>query len=99
MSLEIVSDKFGLSTYYLSRLFKEITGLTFTDYITKLRMQKSKYLLINSKEGLKEIVISIGYTDLASFIRKFKKIEGITPGEYRRIHSSIRDNHFKSKKI
>lgn len=87
LSLEIVSEQFNLSTYSLSRLFKEITGLTFTDYITKLRMDKAKFQLLNTNEALKDVVASIGYTDLASFIRKFKKLEGITPGEYRKIYS------------
>lgn len=96
LSLEAISDKFNISVYYLSRVFKEKMGLNYTEYITKLRMEKARELLKNTDITLKALVTSLGYTDLPCFMRKFKKIEGITPGEYRRIHSK-KDQDKKSK--
>lgn len=88
LSLEAIAMELKLPVYYLSRFFKEQTSYTFTDYITKLRMDKAKELLVSTSKSIRDIVNSVGYTDPASFMRKFKKIEGITPGEYRKLHSN-----------
>jgi two-component system, response regulator YesN len=58
-------------------------GKSVTDYINMLRINRIKQLLINTKKTIKEIVNETGYIDVSSFTRKFKKIEGITPGKYR----------------
>ncbi len=86
MSLEKVADEFGLSTYYLSRFFKELTNQTFTDYLIDLRMKKAKELLVNTDLQIKEIVNRIGYTDLTYFMKRFKMTEGVTPGQYRELY-------------
>lgn len=88
LSLETVADEFGLPLYYLSRFFKDHTTVTFTDYIADLRMKKAKKLLSETGKPLKDIVVSIGYTDLTYFMKKFKKQEGITPGQYRELYSN-----------
>lgn len=86
LNLEIVADKFGFSISYLSRFFKEHTNSTFTDYVINLRLQKAKELLTTTELQLKEIVYSVGYTDLTYFMKRFKKTEGITPGQYRELY-------------
>lgn len=83
MGLEAVADEFGVTANYLSRFFKQETGCTFIQYITMIRMDRAKELLMNSDIPVKDIVTRIGYMDTANFVRKFKNYEGITPGQYR----------------
>ena len=83
MGLESVAEAFDISANYLSRFFKQETGCSFVQYVTMLRMDRARELLVNSEMQVKEIVAEIGYIDVASFVRKFKSIEGITPGQYR----------------
>ncbi|MFK3938151.1 helix-turn-helix domain-containing protein [Alkalihalobacillus sp. NPDC078783] len=86
ISLEFVANRFYLSVSYLSRFIKEQTGVTFTQFIQDLRIQHVKNQLTQSDQPIKEIVVQVGYKDVANFIRKFKKIEGVTPGQYRKLH-------------
>lgn len=83
MGLEAVAQEFGVTANYLSRFFKQETGCTFIQYITMIRMDRAKELLMNSDIPVKDIVTRIGYMDTANFVRKFKNYEGITPGQYR----------------
>ncbi|WP_185971043.1 helix-turn-helix domain-containing protein [Alkalicoccobacillus porphyridii] len=88
ISLESVAQEFYLSVSYLSRFIKEQTGETFTQFIQNLRIQYVKEQLTETDEAIKDIVVQVGYKDVANFIRKFKKIEGVTPGQYRKLHKS-----------
>lgn len=83
MGLESVADEFGVSSNYLSRFFKQQTGCSFIQYVTMIRMDRARELLVNSNKQIKEIVAEIGYIDVANFVRKFKGYEGVTPGQYR----------------
>jgi two-component system, response regulator YesN len=88
ISLDAIAQKFDLSLYYLSRFFKEQAGCNFIDYVTELRIKEAKRLLTTTKEPIKDIVNSVGYLDVASFARKFKRLEGLTPGQYRELHAN-----------
>lgn len=89
LSLEQTASHFKFSPSYLSRFFKQATGNTFIQYVTNLRMEYIKGQLVSTNRQIKDIVLSAGYIDVASFVRKFKQAEGITPGQYReRTHSS-----------
>ena len=83
MGLESVADEFGVSSNYLSRFFKQETGCSFIQYVTMIRMDRARELLVTSNKQIKEIVAEIGYIDVANFVRKFKGYEGVTPGQYR----------------
>lgn len=83
LSLQQVADKFDISPNYVSRFFKQETGSHFNHYVSMLRMDKAKDLLVNSDKKVKDIIFEVGYMDAASFLRKFKAQEGITPGQYR----------------
>lgn len=85
LSLESAADQLQMSRSYLSKYFREKTGMTFTDYLNALRMSKAKELL-SAKEEVRigEVATEIGYRNVNSFIRMFKKSCGVTPGEYRR---------------
>ena len=83
ISLEAVADHFEISTSYLSKMILEETGSRFNQYLTMLRMERAKELLTGSEMKVREIVEAVGYADTANFIRKFRNIEGMTPGQYR----------------
>ncbi|WP_066190607.1 helix-turn-helix domain-containing protein [Gracilibacillus timonensis] len=84
LSLEYTAEHFQISTSHLSRFIKEHTGTTFTQYLWELRNEECKRQLVATNQAIKEIVLDIGYVDVANFTRKFKKVEGVTPGQYRK---------------
>lgn len=83
ISLEDVSMKVDISSYYFSKLFKEETGRNFIEYLTELRMEEAKRLLRDTDLSMKEICIQVGYSDPNYFSRSFKKYTGYTPTEAR----------------
>ena len=85
-SIQNMSDHLGISISHISRYYKEQTGQTVLDYVNYLRIEHAKQLLETTDEPIENVIKSIGYFDVSSFIRKFKKDLGITPGEYRKIH-------------
>lgn len=82
-SVSGMSAELGLSSSYLSRIYKEGCGETILESMNIRRMKKAKEMLANSNETVEAIVSAVGFYDVSSFIRKFKKMFGITPGEYR----------------
>jgi AraC-like DNA-binding protein len=84
VSLTSLSDVFGLSPKYLSRLFKEEFGETFVEYILNVRIEQAKRKLTESADSVQEISMQVGYTTSIAFIRVFKKTVGVTPGDYRK---------------
>ena len=77
-----------LTPSYLSKLFKQETGLTLTDYVIEIRIRKAKQLLKNAPDlKIHEIGTEVGYPDPAYFNKLFKKVVGVTPNEYKRIAS------------
>ena len=83
LSLNLLAAQFELSVPYLSKLFKETTETNFMDCLIQIRMEKSKDLLLNSKYKINTIAERVGYNNVQSFIRIFKKYTGQTPGEFR----------------
>ncbi|UJF35727.1 helix-turn-helix transcriptional regulator [Paenibacillus hexagrammi] len=88
LSVEEVAEAVGINPAYLSRLFKQQVGKTIVEYLTNLRLEESKQLLSESSLNIHEIARSIGYNNTNSYIRFFKKYEGITPGDYRKQNST-----------
>ncbi|PYI55714.1 helix-turn-helix domain-containing protein [Paenibacillus flagellatus] len=84
MSISDIAEHVGVSGGHLSRTFKAETGKSMLEYLTEFRMTKSKELLARRNDSLHEISQALGYNDVQSFIRFFKKYEGVTPGEYRK---------------
>lgn len=85
-SLQDAADKLNLSASYLSQYFKQQTGKTLTGYVADLRIRKARSLLETTTMPLQMVAESVGYYNLNSFIRRFKQITGMTPGEYRKCH-------------
>lgn len=82
-SLQLIADHFSMSISGFSYHFKKTMGQNFKEYIDQLRIQKSIVLLRSSDETLELIAQQVGYSNTSSFIRSFKKVVGITPGQYR----------------
>ncbi|ERL64783.1 helix-turn-helix domain-containing protein [Schleiferilactobacillus shenzhenensis] len=85
LSLVDVADHFHFSVPYTSRYVKEITGKTFTAFVQDIRFDRIRLALQTTDLTIKQIVETNGYYDVASFTRKFKKIMGMTPGQYRQL--------------
>ena len=84
ISLKQISSQVYVSYNYLCKFFKEQTGMLFLDYLHTMRIDKSKELLKNTNKTINEIAQSVGYLSSISYIRKFKQLTGMTPGEYRK---------------
>lgn len=84
ISLEKVANRFFLNQTYFSRLFKQYTGSTFTDYLIELRMERAKELLCKGKYKVYEVSQMIGYRSEKYFFRIFKQYTGCSPTEYYR---------------
>lgn len=84
MNLNNLADRLQLNPSYISRTFKESTGISFIDYLTNLRIEKSKELLDSTELNIQDICLKVGYWNTNYFIKVFKKKTGKTPGEYRR---------------
>ncbi|SFM17658.1 Helix-turn-helix domain-containing protein [Paenibacillus sp. 1_12] len=84
LSLSSLSDRFELHPNYLSRLFKEEFGEKFIDYLTTIRIERAKKLLLETSLSIQDVAAQVGYSLPVSFIRVFKKHVGSTPGDYRK---------------
>lgn len=87
ISLEQIAGLFHLSVSYLSRFLKEQTGYTFLEVVTHLRMEEIRRELKHSDRPIKDIIQNAGYYNIQSFNRKFKSLEGVSPGEYRKLYA------------
>lgn len=83
LSLTMVAKAVNTSSYYFCKLFKKATGLNFTDYVSRVRIEKAKNLLLNPNLRVSEIAYEVGFQSLTHFNRVFKRIIGQSPTEYR----------------
>lgn len=86
-SLEGMAQELGVSASYLSRFFRDHHGCTISHYISQVRIDAAKHLLRTTDLPVGSIVTAVGYWDTSSFIRKFKQLEGITPGRFRTVQA------------
>lgn len=84
IKLDDLAIKSFVSKNYFSKLFKEVTGINFSDYIQKLRIDEACSLLKNTDYKISDIANQVGIKDMKSFYEVFKKITGETPGDYRK---------------
>lgn len=84
ISLSLLAEKFHLSAQYISQLFKSEIGVGFLTYLTNIRMEQAKKLLLTTPLSIAEVSERSGYGDYRVFTKVFKKSEGITPSQYRR---------------
>lgn len=83
--LDKLSEKFFINKFYLTRIFKEQFGTSINNYLTQIRITHAKQLLRFTELTIKEIGVKCGLSDENYLTRVFKKMEGLTPGEFRRM--------------
>lgn len=83
IDLDQVAKAMHVSTFYFCKMFKKATGLTFTDYLSRVRVEKAKTLLLNPHLRISEIAYDVGFQSLTHFNRMFRKIVGESPTAYR----------------
>lgn len=84
ISLDMLAHRVNLSPIYISKMFKEKLGVNYIDYLTECRIDKAKKLLNDPEKSLKEITFEIGYHEPNYFSKVFKKMNGVSPKEYRK---------------
>lgn len=87
LSVVRLSDIFKISATYLSGQFKKEFDISISDYVTSLRIETAKKLLITTNDPNSKIAQRVGYSTVRTFLRVFSKHVGITPTEYRRINN------------
>ena len=84
ISLATLAERLYLNPQYISQLFRNEIGVGFLVYLTSIRMEKAKQLLVSTSLTITEIADRVGYGDYRVFTKVFKKSEGVTPSQYRR---------------
>jgi YesN/AraC family two-component response regulator len=83
MSLRQVAGSVNTSAFYFCKMFKKATGLTFTDYLARVRVEKVKNLLLNPHKRISEAAYEAGFQSLSQFNRVFRKVAGEAPTVWR----------------
>jgi AraC-like DNA-binding protein/ligand-binding sensor protein len=83
ISLDEMARAMHVSTFYFCKMFKKATGLTFTDYLGRVRVEKAKNLLLNPHLRVSEIAYTVGFQSLTHFNRIFRKVAGEAPTGFR----------------
>lgn len=83
ISLNLLADVFHLNPQYIGQLFKNEIGVNFLSYLTNIRMERAKKLLVSTDLPVSEVAQRSGYADYRVFTKAFKKAEGVTPSQYR----------------
>ena len=86
LNVNALSEHFDRPAPFVSRYFKEMSGTNLTQYIHKVRLEHVKAKLLQG-EKLETIAVTCGFGSLRSFLRIFKQYEGVTPSQYRELHS------------
>lgn len=85
ITLDMLSEKFFINKFYLTRIFREQFGESVTEYLLQIRITRAKQSLRFTDKSIEQIAHECGMQDANYFSRVFKKVEGVTPGEYRKI--------------
>jgi AraC-like DNA-binding protein/ligand-binding sensor protein len=83
VGLDEIARTMHVSTFYFCKMFKKATGLTFTDYLGRIRVEKAKNLLLNPHLRVSEIAYTVGFQSLTHFNRVFRKLAGESPTDFR----------------
>lgn len=84
ISLVQVANYIGFSSFYLSKLIKESLEINYVTYVTTIRIEKAKQLLIENQLNISEVAYEVGYSEPKYFSNVFKKMVGMTPSSYRK---------------
>ena len=91
LSLGTVAQASGASVFHFCKVFKKTTGLKFTDYVARVRLENAKTQLLNPSRRISEVAYDVGFQSLTQFNRMFKRVFGQSPTEFRgNLHSRSR---------
>src|SRR3954451_9736740 len=91
LSLAAVAHASGASVFHFCKVFKKTTGLKFTDYVARVRLEDAKTQLLNPSRRISEVAYDVGFQSLTQFNRMFKRVFGQSPTEFRAaLHSASR---------
>lgn len=88
MTLDSLAAYAGFSRYTLSRMFRQHTGATFTQYLSKRRVDMAMELLSSTRLPVTQVALQCGFNSIATFNRVFREVKGCTPTQYRVIYGS-----------
>ncbi|MHC1681466.1 MAG: AraC family transcriptional regulator [Clostridiaceae bacterium] len=86
-SLVKMANEFGFNADYLGKVIKKVTGRSFKEWVHIQRLYKSVTLLTRTKKNIGDIALEIGYSNISYFYSKFTKMYGLSPQQYRELHS------------
>lgn len=89
ISLEDVALFAGFSKYYFSRMFKQFAGISFSEYLTRRRLNVASDLLVRSRQSIREVAVASGFSSMATFNRIFREHKNCTPSQFRAIYSIV----------
>jgi len=90
LSLGRVAQAANISRHYFCKMFKKATGINFTDYLSRVRVEKSKTLLLNPNSRISEAAFACGFQSMTNFNRAFKRIVGRSPTQFRELLPKLR---------
>ena len=94
LSLGAVAKAAGASVFYFCKVFKKSTGLKFTDYVTRVRLEDARTQLVNPNRRVSEVAYDVGFHSLTQFNRTFKRVFGQSPTEFRaKLSSNSNQSH------
>ena len=93
LTASFVAERLGYQSDYLNRVFQQTYHHTLTQEIHLSRMGYARYLLLHSSQSIKEIALSCGFSDANYFARLFKRYEGVTAANFRRLHAQAEVNY------
>lgn len=91
ITLDELAETARYSKYHLERIFLRKTGLSIAQYISLVRIEKSKELLLDPRFSVSEVSAQVGYTSISTFSRTFKEYVGVQPNLYRRLHRNLEE--------
>ena len=82
-----VANEMNISIYYLSHLFKSITGISILEFRNESRLTKAKHLLVSTDQSISQIALQCGYCNASYFAEVFSRSEKVSPSDYRKYHA------------
>lgn len=91
LTVRDLADHVGYSPFHFARLFRARTGISPGQFLTALRIDSAKRLLLDDDDAVIDVASAVGFDSLSSFSRRFRSVVGVTPGQLRRLAHDIAD--------
>ena len=87
LTLEEIAERAGFSKYHFTRLFRQVTNVSFYKYLSQKRISHAKELLISGSYSIMEVAYLSGFSSHGSFTRMFRQVTGVSPNEFRKMYA------------